>query len=172
MECPSQRGLKCLPQFWALMQCTLPLSSAVCGGWSCTTTCMPHLQAPCRRDALPVGAIPRARHASIHPCRAEIGQHSVRRLLGAQRSPLVLTHHSEAFWGNAGLKRIPPPRHSGREASVQQGTPELSPGSCTAAGPTPGQHCNGVPAFGTWIWLPAARCPSIHWNLPSLVSHG
>lgn len=54
------------------------------------------------------------RQASIHPCGAESVQRSVRRLLGAQRSPLVLTHHSEAFWGNAGLEMIPPPSLEGK----------------------------------------------------------
>lgn len=49
-----------------------------------------------------------AQETSIHPRCAESVQDRARRLLEAQRSRLVLTHHSEAFWGNAGLVRNQP----------------------------------------------------------------
>lgn len=134
---PTPKGLRCFPWCWALMHCTLPLPSAGSGGWSCSTPCVSQLQNP--PGGMLCWWVPSLETAPIHPP-MESGQHSVGRLLGAQRSPLVLTHHSEAFWGNAGLGRIPHPGWIGkpqphREAPVEAGEPQLC---LPAAGPTRG----------------------------------
>jgi len=93
----------------------------------------------------------RTQETSIHPCRAESEQDRARRLLEAQRSPLVLTHHSEAFWGNAGLGRNQPSsraRHSSltwkRTVKAEKLTVLPSqPHSCRS-------HHMGSAALGYW----------------------
>lgn len=106
------------------MHCTLPSPSAGSGGWSCSTPCVSQLQNPRRRDALPVGAIPRdSTHPSMHGKRAaQRGE--------APRSP-ALTLGADTplrgFLGKCRAWRIP--HQAGgkaqphREASVEAGEP-------------------------------------------------
>lgn len=77
-------------------------------------------------------------------------------LLGAQRSPSVLTHHSEAFWGNAALGSIPLPgwreQHSRRVWRHRH--PQLSLPAVPC--PTPGQLLRGLAGLGSGTISPIA----------------
>ena len=88
---------------------------------------------------------------SIHPCRTESVQDRARRLPEAQRSPLVLTHHSEAFWGNAGLGRNQPfslAQNSSltRKRSVKAEKPTALPSQSYGCR----SHRTGSAALGYW----------------------
>lgn len=158
------------------------------GGLRCTAPC--HRHRPTQED----GASPtpartsaassqegrfadgcnRTQETSIHPCRAESTQDRVRRLLEAQRSPLVLTHHSEAFWGNAGLGKSQPfslaaNSSLARKWSVKAEKPTALPNQPYGrrshhTGSTSLGYCR----LGAWIWPPSARCSSMRWKPSSL----
>lgn len=114
----------------------------------------------------------RTQETSIHPCSAESMQD--RRLLEAQRSPLVLTHHSEAFWGNAGLGRnqlfsLLSKPFSHTEAVCKSRETHSSPQPALRPQvPLSGQRCSGVLVFGAWIQPPSAQPSSIPWKPYSL----
>lgn len=154
------------------------------GGLRCTAPC--HRHRPTQEDgASPTSAASsqegrfadgcnRTQETSIHPCRAESTQDRVRRLLEAQRSPLVLTHHSEAFWGNAGLGKSQPfslaaNSSLARKRSVKAEKPTALPNQPYGrrshhTGSTSLGYCR----LGAWIWPPSARCSSMRWKPSSL----
>lgn len=131
------------------MHCTPPLPSAASRGWSFTHTCTSRPQPPRRRDSFLMGAIVPKRRASIHAVQKACK--TVRRLLEAQLSRLVLTHHSEAFWGSAGLVR-------NRALSLARNSFLTQRQSVKAEKPTglPSQshghrsNCMGSTALGYW----------------------
>lgn len=150
-------------------------------GLACTAPCHCH-QLALEAGAAPPPACPtcrllaggmlcwwvRPQETNIHPsepCRKRAAQREE-----APWSPALTLGADTPLRGLLGKCRTwedPPPRAAGKAHSRclwKQGKPQLSPGSSTAPGPTPGQRCSGALAFGAWIRPPSAPCPSSHWK--------